>query len=301
MRVVDCKTGDISSTEWATLESGLRVRSQATHDGGQLLVVEGSLPKVANGTNLMALELCDYSEVMRGVVVPQLRDVTSGLDESDWNHSRIDTVTDLDCDEAFMSPVLRGLEAVPIRKGLRRSLLRSTLERPETLMVQNGAGALRGYDKALEHVLKNGTAFRENLSDKLRVEGQSRRDWLKASGVRTGRDLEAFPGNVTALHAKRIKWGGFDREVVSDVTAMEVLDAYCREAGHGQRVTDSVMGYLLRCAHGLPVHAAPDSITKYKRIAREAGVQPSDVAQRVIGQATYRLDFEAGKVERCVA
>ncbi len=301
MRVVDCKTGDISSSEWATLPGGMRVRSQATRDGGQLLVVEGSLPKAATGTNLVALELGDYSEVMRGVVVPQLRDVATGLDESDWNHSRVDTVTDLDCDEAFMSPVLRGLEAVPIRKGLRRSLLRSTLERPETLMVQNGAGVMRGYDKGLEHFLKNGSVLREKMSDKLRVEGQSRRDWLKASGVRTGRDLEAFPDNVIALHAKRIKWAGFDREVVSDVTAMEVLDAHCREVGHGQRVTDSVMGYLLRCAHGLPVDAAPNTITKYKRIAREAGVQPSDVMQRSIGQATYRLDFEAGKVVRRVA
>ncbi len=300
-RTTDLKTGDISTTEWATLASGLRVRTQATHDGGQRLLVEGSLPKAARGTNLEALELGDYSEVMRGIVIPQLRDISTGLEESDWNHSRVDTLTDLDCDESFMSPVLRGLEAVPVRKGLRRSLLRSTLERPETLMVQNGAGAMRGYDKGLEHFLKNGSAFREKCSDKLRVEGQSRRDWLKAAGVRTGRDLETFPGNVIALHERRIKWAGFDREVVSDVTAMEVLDAYCREAGHGQRVADSVMGYLLRCAHGLPVHAARGTIVKYKRIAREAGVQPADVLQRSIGQVSYRLDFESGKVERRVA
>jgi hypothetical protein len=279
----------------------MRVRTQATHDGGQLLLVEGSLPRVVNGTNLHALPLEQFSEVMRGLVIPELRSVSSGLDDSDWNHSRLDTLTDLHCEETFMSPVLRGLEAVPIRQGIRRSLLRSTLERPETLMVQNGAGALRCYDKGLEHILKNGSRLGQILSDKLRVEGQSRRDWLKASGTRTGRDVEAFPENVISLHAKRIKWAGVDREVVSDVTAMEALDLYCRENGYGQVVCDRVMGYLLRTVHGLPNHAAKATLAKYRKIAREAGVQPSDVTQAAMGQVSYRLDFEAGQVVRLVS
>jgi hypothetical protein len=299
-RHVEGATGLVTTYQSATLPSGLRARSQSSKDDGEKLIVEGSLPTLANGTNFRPLELTDFRGVMRDLVVPELRQFSEGLEGDNWLHSRIDTVTDLDCEEVYMSGLLKGLEAVPIRKGNTRTLHRSTLERPETLMVRNGSGAVRGYDKVLESALR-GVPIPKMESGKLRVEGQSRREWLKNAGARTGLDVETFPENVVGLHAKRIRWAGFDREVVMEVTALEELDAYCQRNGHTQRVSDAVFGYLMRTVHGLPQQASKEAMAKYRRIAREAGVQPADLKLPMMSQVSYRLDFEQEKVVRRVA
>jgi hypothetical protein len=303
LRATDLQTGKLSERQTGTLgASGLQVGTQALLDGRARVVVSGSLPKVVAGHNLAALPIAEVAPVLRDVVGPELAEVCEGLDVDSVKLTRLDTVTDLECSEDDIGPLLQGLESVPCRRGVRKSLYRSTLERPETLMAMNKGGGMRLYDKRLEAMIRKvPRSIIEKASPGLRVEGQSRVDWLKSMGCRDLNDVEAFPENVVAMHMKRTEWAGVNRGVVTMSTWVDELARYCEAAGVSDAVRHRATGYMLDIAHGRASKVGKNQATQYRRLMRDAGVHPQDVRQPASVEVRYDLDFEAGRVVRRVA
>jgi hypothetical protein len=239
--------------------------------------------------------------VLFDILRPELEEVAEGVRFDDACFSRLDPVTDLRCDPRDMSGVLWALEAVPSRRGPTRQILRSTLERPETLWVKNKAGGMRLYDNLLDKYLKGDLSKKGAEGSMLRAEGEDRRDWLKAAGCREMRDVLAFPENVVLMHKKRIEWAGFDREVSALSTWVDELARFSEVNDISDRKRYAVMGYLLDVAHGRSPSVSRATAFRYRAIAKQCGVQPEDLRQPARVEVGYRLDFEKGEVVRRVA
>jgi hypothetical protein len=285
--------------EVAYLENGLSVRTQACREGGVRLVVSGSIPQVAQGHNATGVPLSIVRDVVASSV-QELVDVAEDLRSGEASFSRLDTVTDFEVNEADVGAVLRGYEAVPIRKGVRRQLIRSSLERPETLWAQNGAGGFRLYDNTLEKTRK-GVAVEvlRSVGQSLRFEAQARRDWVKAAGARMVSRVD--DGAIAELHARRVVWGGLDREVVTMGTWVDELAAYCTSSGVSDAVRYGATGYALDLAAGRTPTISKNSATKYRRVLQAAGVSLSMDELARQHERRYRLDFDRAEVVRLAA
>lgn len=275
------------------LRSGGVVRTVGTRQG-QRLRLEASLPTVAYGHNVVALSPQGATEILSDLLLPEVRKFATITDDP-ITLARVDTVQDLQTDTLEVGTLLRAFEKISTRKGVERSLRRSRSQFPETLMVRNSRGVVRMYNHWLDKVHRKQTAFPE-MKRHLRLEVESRHQWLREGKLRTVKDLVSREA-LDRLHMKGVAWAGLDREVLTrDVWARRATE-YMNSLGWSATIQRNVIGLATIQAAGITQEASRLVTQRYGRVIRavgaEATVEPSHTGLPI---TAYRLDLQTERV-----
>ena len=207
------------------------------------------------------------------------------VDVDDWRVKRLDVARDF---EGVEDPgrSIRGLG--PIHRPYSRQnhvYFDPRANQAETLMVGNGTGKTRLYNK---HVESHGAAAEGTV----RWETQAKRDWLRSvGGIERVRDLTKE--RIGEFAENRWEWSAMGVEVASSVGRLVRVVQSSEDLS--ERETAFFLGWLMCEAAGQPMRTlSPATVAKYRRMQRTLGIAaPSDFEGQV--EVVTRLDWNSGR------
>lgn len=294
-RHVDPDTGEvIHYTEVKGLPGGLRLwLEQGRH--GHLAKVEVSVPRYRNGTNVVGSTVDETLEVMADIHRQAKEHVTWTEPFDEQRLYRVDGLVDfVAVDEPEI--LLRAMERDP------SVTLRSALHSNEAL-----AGALtlkrftadyevRLYDKQGEVQARARRARDPDVkaqakldlpvaAGRLRCEAQMRSGHLRRVELAKVGALSVDPLEEAVRHL--FTHVGYGREVAD----MERVITKLRQAGYTSCKQAGFLGWLTAESAGADLGLNKNTLTDYRRIARELNIAPMDLGATF---SSRRLDFDSG-------
>lgn len=279
------------------LRSGARIGVDKLHGGAWEGWVEFSAPKIATGSNVVALPLGQAVEVAWDVC-REAEGIVSWLDPFErMRVQRVDPVRDFEGVE-HQVPLLTGLSKLRAAYNPKTRLFPDPAKAGAMTLTRGPATRWQStlYDKEGEarhrarYAPEAEKAQRQrditSAAGRLRFEARLRSDVLEDQ--RTIADLtEAGLAGLRRKYFERVGYGmevaGMDRAValvaVSNMTEVAKLQT---------------LGYLLAESQGLPVHFGRTTVWKYRKRCEELGVTAADMAS--LATTSVRLDYEAGAV-----
>jgi hypothetical protein len=255
---------------------------------------EVSIPSIIHGHNLWPATAQQLS-----VEVARLYD-DAGM-HVEWRCAllrlavmRLDLPYDFTCarDTALL---LRRLLDVPVpRTKPATSYMRANEVGVQTLYRETDRWQVRAYDKMQEMSAKGfvGCADPVHYGSILRVEVQLRREACNRSGIYfledvTHADLPSIHEHYFERTYMGITVGGGSRKVREAAQTVRG-----RKGGPAQ--LDALLGVLARQAHGLPSGRSRNTEDKYRAMAKELRLLPSDVVEPHL--EAMRLDYDSGRL-----
>lgn len=219
----------------------------------------------------------------RDLVLPE-----SPGDLASFMVKRVDVARDFS-DVLNPSGLIRGLAPIR-RKYAKKNLVHADPARngAQTLLVGNGTGATRLYDKCAESVGKAAPGT-------LRWEAECRTGWAwRYGGIASLADLS--DNAVLRLAADRWEWSGMSVEVSSVAGVVDVL----ARSELTEREQCMFLGWLVgrSSAHGYRPSAPTER--KFHRLQRQLGLSIGPESLQGV-TVSSRLDWESGTEVCCVA
>jgi hypothetical protein len=282
-----------------TLRSGARLGVDVQNQGAPEAWLEFSAPKVATGSNVVALPLAEALDVARDVYdeAGELVDWTDRFEH--LRVGRLDLDRDFE-DVTHQGPLLSALSKVRApynpqtryfpdpTKGGAVTLTRGPATRwLATLYSKEGEAAHR-HRYAQPHEKARTKADLDRAKGRLRYELRLRPDAL-GKNLRLVQDLN--DDDLT-----RLRRGYFDRVGYGlEVTGMQRAAALVMERDEWRVNTRlALLGWLLVESQGLPVDVHRNNAAKYRARCEEVGVTAADLLD--MASTSVRLDFDSARM-----
>jgi hypothetical protein len=291
-------TGATTSIAHEGTEDEVRSSRQKLRNGGFVAFanvhdsawVEASLPKRLDGQNIEALTVRDALEVARSAMEEATEFVTPTKMGERFELSkliRLDGVRDFD-DVSSISEILNGLAAVPREARLKvRRFQDAQRNNTESLRVGPKSWNAQMYDK---HAETGGEAEVGRLRFEVRMRSDQLTDQrAKKEGYLMRQLVDVTEERVGLLTRRSFERVSFDREVVGKASvARKVFGSSLMSP----REQSQLWAYLT--APGVAESMAPNTRSKYRRLAAELGVTMA-AADTEMADIYARLDFDAGR------